>query len=71
MIVSSTYKVGIPQQDGRCYVVEMHTSDTGDTYRVEYGPVDVDMVDCQQIMQDRAVALNEQLAFVAPFERGE
>jgi hypothetical protein len=59
-IVSSTYTVGVPQIDGRCYVVELHTDSTGQVHRVEYGPVGV--IDYQAVMQARAAQIGNALA---------
>lgn len=59
MIVSSRYEVGIPQIDGRCYVVEAHTNENGEVLRLEYGQVAPD-ADFESIMQARAKLLNEQ-----------
>ena len=60
-IVSSTYQVGIPQHDGRCYVEEFHTDGAGVVHRVEYGPM-ADGTDYQAIMVARAVQISEDLA---------
>ncbi len=59
-IVSSTFEVGIPQADGRCYVVELHTDSAGVVRRVEYGPIGV--VDYGAIAAARAVQMSEDLA---------
>ena len=59
-IVSSTYEVGVPQIDGRCYVVELHTDSAGEVRRVEYGPIGV--VDYAAIMAARAAQMSEDLA---------
>ena len=66
-IVSSEYEVGVPQADGRTYVVELHTDDLGNVYRYEYGPVGV--VDYEAIMTERASQLEALLSelVVSPF----
>lgn len=60
-IVSSTYKVGHAQANGRRYVEEFHTDSNGVVHRVEYGPMP-DGTDYQAIMEARAVQIAEQLA---------
>lgn len=41
-IISSTYTVGHAQASGMHYVVEVHTWDTGEVSRLEYGPIPLD-----------------------------
>jgi hypothetical protein len=59
-IVSSSYVVGIPQSDGRCFVTEFHTDSTGRVHSIEYGPIGA--VDYEAIMVARAVQISESLA---------
>lgn len=42
-IVARTHKVGHPQRDGRCYVIEEHQDSAGGVHIVEYlAPVGTD-----------------------------
>ncbi len=59
-IVQSTFKVGVPQANGKCYVEEFHTDHLGEVHYVEYGPVGV--LDYQAIADARAVQIVERLA---------
>jgi len=59
-IVSSTHVVGHAQANGKCRVVETHTTNLGEVIRIEYGPVGV--VDYQAVADARAVQIAEQLA---------
>ena len=59
-IVSSSYVVGIPQSDGRCFVTEFHTDSTGRVHSIEYGPVPV--IDYAAVMAARAVQISEDMA---------
>jgi len=58
MIQSSTYTEGPPQVDGRRYVKETHTDDTGKTYAFEW----LGSQDAGAVMTARADSLNAQLA---------
>lgn len=61
-IISSTFTLGHAQADGRRYVTETHTWDSGLPPTVlEYGPVP-DSVDHQAVANARAVVLMEQAA---------
>jgi len=66
-IVSSSYEVGVPQADGRSYVVELHTDSNGDVYRIEYGPVLE--IDYQAVMAERAKSID--MAITTPFEAAD
>jgi hypothetical protein len=58
MITDSTYTEGPAQADGRRYVKEVHTDDTGKTYEFEWlGAQDVALV-----LAGRAAALSSQIA---------
>lgn len=59
-IVTSTYAVGHAQPDGRKYVVESHTDDVGQAYRVEY--LAAVGTDYGAVMTARAAQINDQLA---------
>jgi hypothetical protein len=59
-IVSSTYEVGVPQIDGRTYVIEWHTDHTGAVHRIEYGSIGI--IDYQAVMEARAVQIAQALA---------
>lgn len=59
-IENSTYSVGVPQADGRRYVVEQHTDSAGVVHVREYGPIGE--VNYQVILTARAEALAVQLA---------
>lgn len=58
-IISSTYKVGTPQADGRIYVDEIHTNDDGEQYTFSY--LAEPNHDFQTTLHTRAARLNEQL----------
>lgn len=60
-IVTSTYKVGHAQANGRRYVEEFHTDSTGAVHWLEYGPMPDD-TDYQAILTARAAVISEQLA---------
>jgi hypothetical protein len=48
-VLSSRFEVGHAQADGKCYVHEWHTLDTGEVFEREYGPVDVPKVDLRAV----------------------
>jgi hypothetical protein len=48
-VLSSRFEVGHEQADGRCYVHEWHSLDTGEVYEREYGPVRVPDVDLRAV----------------------
>lgn len=48
------------QRDGSRYTRELHVDDTGNEYRFEY--LSTEKMDINQIMLDRAVAINADLA---------
>ena len=52
-IISSTYTVGHAQASGLHYVVEVHTWDTGEVTKLEYGPLP-SKTDFQAIANARA-----------------
>lgn len=60
-IVSSTYVLGHAQANGKRYVTETHTTNLGEVFTSEYGPV-ADGTDYQAIANARAVELAELLA---------
>jgi hypothetical protein len=58
--VSSTHTVGHAQRDGRRYVTEAHTDNTGTVFAVEYlAAVGTDYV---AVRDARATAISDQLA---------
>tara|TARA_R110000868_G_scaffold72156_3_gene210465 strand:- start:122 stop:340 length:219 start_codon:yes stop_codon:yes gene_type:complete len=59
-IVTSAYEVRAAQADGRSYVQELHTTNLGEVFVREYGPVPV--VDYQEVANAHAIALAKQLA---------
>lgn len=62
IVIDSTYKVDAHyQKNGKRYVTEFHTTDTGEVLRIEYGPMD-DKTDYEAIILARATMLNNQLA---------
>jgi hypothetical protein len=56
-IISSTFTIGIPQIDGRVFVTEVHTWDSGLPVTIlEYGPVPATL-DFQSIANARALVI--------------
>lgn len=60
MIVTSTYKIGHAQIDGRHYVSEVHTDQDGVEYPLEY--LAEDNADFEAIMAARAESISQSLA---------
>jgi hypothetical protein len=58
-IVSSVFKLGHAQKDGRRYVIERHTDDAGGVHQFEYLAADGDH---NAVMLSRVPQLEEQLA---------
>ena len=59
-IVSSEYRLGHAQRDGRRYVTERHTLDTGEVIAREYGPVGE--IDYAAVMTAEAARIEQALA---------
>ncbi len=59
MQITSTYTVGEPQADGRCYVKEVHTSDDGRVFPYEYLWDGVLLP--QLVMEERAKLIDAEL----------
>ena len=59
-IVSSSHVVGLPQIDGRCYVIERHEMDDGEELLIEYGPVEA--IDYDATMRARAIDIDQARA---------
>ena len=63
-IVSSSFTVGVVQRDGRRFITEIHTDNTGATHRIEYlgeSPDDSAFENPAVIMAARAVTLDQGL----------
>jgi hypothetical protein len=60
MIVSSTYKLGTEQIDGRHYVSEVHTDQDGVEYPLEY--LADDNADFEAIMAAHSASISQSLA---------
>ena len=59
-IVSSTYAVGVAQIDGRKYVTETHTANTGEVQKISY--LAAVGADYAAIMASRVPSIDAQLA---------
>lgn len=59
-VIRSLFEVGRPQADGRRYVTERHTLDTGEVITREYGPVPE--MDYAAVMAAKAARIEQALA---------
>ena len=61
-IVSSISIVGHAQANGHKRVREEHTDHLGNVYKVEYGPIDVALVDINAVRTARSAQIEQDLA---------
>lgn len=61
-VLSSRFEVCHPQRDGKSFVREWHTLDTGEVCEREYGPINVPSVDLRAVVDDfaRQLEINAQ-----------
>jgi hypothetical protein len=59
-VLLSTFLVGHAQRDGRCYVREIHTLESGEVREREYGPIDIPSNDLRAIANGFAAQIEAE-----------